>query len=183
VALVGTDLPLDPAIKITDGFSRPSQGVAVTAVPTGGSVANTAPVTGQDGIATTGVWTLGSTPGLNQLQLQVGGAPKADFVALGVPTRRCEILEGDGQHAAPGTAVPTDPAVRVADARTGLPLPGLTVAFTPSAGSGNVVNGTDTTNGDGIATAGVWRLGPAGTNTLVATVVEADPAVFTAEAP
>ena len=147
----------------------------------GGSVANTAPVTGEDGIATTGVWTLDSTPGLNQLQLRVGGTT-ADFVAFGVPTRRCEIHDGDGQHAAVGAAVRNEPKVRVTDARTGQPLPSLNVTFTPSA-SGGVDNTDAATDGNGFATAGQWTLGSIGTNTLVATVDEADPAVFTAQAP
>ena len=182
VALVGTAVRFDPAIAITDGFGRASQGISLKAVVTGGSVANAAPVTDQDGIAATGVWTLGSTPGLNQLQLKVGAAVKADFVAFGVPTRRCEIYDGDGQHAAVGAAVPNEPKVKVTDARTGEPLSGLTVTFTPS-GGGSVFNATPVTGGDGIATPGAWTLKSAGTNTLVAAVDEADPAVFTAQAP
>ena len=182
VALVGTAVRFDPAIAITDGFGRPSQGVSLTSdVKDGGSVAIAAPVTDQEGIAATGVWTLGSTPGLNRLQLKVQRAVKAEFVAFGVPTRRCDIYDGDGQHAAHDTAVRIEPKVRVVDARTGQPLPDLGVTFTPSAG-GNVDNPTAMTDGDGIATAGLWTLGPAGTNTLVAEVDEADPVVFTAEA-
>jgi hypothetical protein len=182
VARVGTAVPVAPAIAITDGFGRPSQGVAVTSRVTAGDgvIVAGSPSTGQDGVASLISWTLGTTPGLNQLQFRVRGVPSVDFVAFAVPTRRCEILRGDGQHGTHRTPLPIDPAVRVADARTGQPLPGLHVAFTATA-SGSI-NADAVTDGDGIATPGQWTLGSKGTNTLVAEVDGADPVTFTAEA-
>jgi hypothetical protein len=185
VALAGTAVPVAPAIAITDGFGRPSQGVAIRSAVTAGdgTIVAGSPSTGQDGVASLIAWTLGPTPGLNQLQFSfpgLPGAPTVDFVAVAVPTRRCEILRGDGQHETHGTALPIDPAVRVADARTGQPLADLNVTFTATVG-GNV-NAAAVTNEDGIATPGQWTLGSKGTNTLVGAVEGADPAVFTAEA-
>ncbi len=185
VALVGTEVRIAPAIAITDGFGRPRQGVRVVFAVTagGGNVVAGAANTGQDGVASTRAWTLGTTPGLNQLQFRVRAVPRAEFSAIAVPTRRCEILRGDLQQVVAGSALPKEPAVRVVDAPTGQPLPGLKVAFTVSAGGGNIVNAAPVTDQDGIATPGVWTLGPArGTNTLVAAVDGADAAVFTAQA-
>jgi hypothetical protein len=185
VALVGTTVRVAPAIAITDGFGRPSQGVPIAFRVTagGGSVVRGSPNTGQDGVASLIAWTLGTTPGLNRLQVNVRRVPTADLVAFAIPTRRCEILRGDGRQGAAGTALPIEPAVRVVDALTGQPLDGLNVAFAVSAGGGNIANAAPVTDQDGIATPGVWTLGPAqGTNTLVATVEGADAAAFTAQA-
>src|SRR2546430_8544911 len=53
---------------------------------------------------------------------------------------------------------------------SGNPVAGVTVTFTPAAGSGSVTGGTQTTNASGIATVGSWTLNTtAGTNTLTAT--------------
>ena len=188
VALAGTAVPVAPAIAITDGFGRPSQGVAVKPAVTAGkgTIVVGSPSTGPDGVASLITWTLGTTPGLNQLRFSVPGIPSVppvNFVAFAVPTRRCEILRGDAQHGTHDQPLPIEPAVRVADARTGQPLPDLSVAFTVSAGGGRVANSTAVTNDDGVATPGKWTLGtPKGTNTLVAAVEGADPVTFTAEA-
>ena len=184
LAPVGTAVRIAPAIVITDGFGRPSQGVPVTATATigGGTVVPGAPSTGQDGVASVIAWTLGPTLGLNQLQVSVRGVPTADFVAFAVATRRCEILDGDGQPGTNGKPLPKEPTVRIVDAVTGQPVTGLHVAFTVTAGGGNVKKPAPVTDQDGIATPGVWTLGAKGTNTLEAAVDGADVAVFTAQA-
>lgn len=184
VALVGTTVPVAPAIAITDGFGRPSQGVPVLfAVKAGGgSVVAGSPNTGQDGVASLISWTLGPTPGLNQLLVSVKNVPTTDFVAFATPTRRCEILRGDGQQEKAGKALPIDPVVRVVDALTGQPLDGLSVAFAVTAGGGNIINANPVTDQDGEATPGVWTLGKKGTNTLEVKVGGADAVVFTAQA-
>jgi hypothetical protein len=155
--------------------------VAVTAG--GGSVVADAASTGQDGVASLTAWTLGTTPGLNQLRVSIRRVPTIDFAAVAVPTRRCEIHDGDGQQGAVATALPKEPAVRVVDDVTGQPLPGLNVAFAVTAGGASIVNATAVTDQDGIATPGVWTLGASkGSNTLEATVEGANAASFTAQA-
>jgi hypothetical protein len=186
VTLAGTALPVTPAIVITDGFGRPRQGVLVSfTIPVGGgSIATASSATDEDGVATPGIWTLGPTPGQYQLQFRVGSRI-LDFVAFAVPTRRLEILRGDGQPPAPASsALPIEPAVKVVDARTGQPLDGLNVTFIITAGRGGIGNATAVTDPDGIATGGSWTLGPAAgrTNELKAAVEGANPVVFTAQA-
>jgi hypothetical protein len=183
---VGTTLPVAPAITITDGFGQPTQNVNVQFTVTGGGgsvVPGSGSInTGQDGVASLVAWKLGSMPGLNQLEVKVGGNVVAKFVATAAPTRRCEIYDGDGQLGPVGKPLPTVPAVRVVDATTGQPLPGLNVAFTVDV-SGTIGNATDVTDPDGIAKAGKWKLGPTpGTNTLVAKVDGAFDATLTAQA-
>src|SRR5256712_3569955 len=87
------------------------------------------------------------------------------------------------QSAPAGSAVSSPPAVTVHDA-SGNPVAGVTVTFTPAAGSGSVTGGTQTTNASGIATVGSWTLSTtAGTNTLTAAAsgLTGSPVTFTAE--
>jgi hypothetical protein len=185
LARAGTAVHVAPAIAITDGFGRPSQGIPVSAAVTAGngSVVAGSPNTGQDGVASVTAWTLGPKPGLNRLQVSVRGVATTDFVAFAVATRRCEILQGDGQSGTHGKALPIEPAVKIVDAATGLPLSGLNVTFAVTAGGGHTANAAFTTGQDGIATPGAWTLGqPRGTNTLEAEVEGADVATFTAQA-
>jgi hypothetical protein len=191
MAPVKTDVRVAPAIKVTDGFGQPRQGdnVTFTVTPGGGSVVPAAAIpTDRDGVASVTAWTLGTAPGPNQLQASVapalGGLPVVvDLVALAVPPiRRCEIVQGDAQAAAPGDPVPIDPTVRVVDGATGLPLPGVNVSFAVVLGGGNIANAATVTDPGGIATSGVWQLGAVGLNTLEVTVDGADAVVFTAQA-
>src|SRR5256712_3065791 len=87
------------------------------------------------------------------------------------------------QSAPAGSAVSSPPAVTVHDA-SGNPVAGVTVTFTPAAGSGSVTGGTQTTNASGIATVGSWTLSTtAGTNTVTAAAsgLTGSPVTFTAE--
>lgn len=84
-----------------------------------------------------------------------------------------EAVEGNGQTAAGGVAVPTPPAVRVSDASDN-PVAGVLVRFQVVGASGSVTGETQTTGADGIARVGSWRLGAAGVNTLTASVEGAE---------
>ncbi len=69
------------------------------------------------------------------------------------------VMAGNGQQAAPGAAVPVNPAVIVKNA-AGSPVAGATVTFTVDSGGGTITGGTATTNANGVATLGGWNLGP-----------------------
>src|SRR5205823_13292335 len=83
-----------------------------------------------------------------------------------------------------GAAVGSPPSVIIRDG-AGNPVQGVSVTFAPTAGSGSVTSGTQTTDGSGIATVGSWTL-PATvkTNTLTATAagsgITGNPVSFTA---
>ncbi|HEX6250033.1 MAG TPA: hypothetical protein VFZ56_01210 [Gemmatimonadaceae bacterium] len=68
-APAGTDVPIAPSVKVVDQYGNGVAGVTVTFMVTagGGSVTGEEQVTGADGIATVGSWTLGATPGANEL--------------------------------------------------------------------------------------------------------------------
>lgn len=99
-------------------------------------------------------------------------------------TGSIRIERGNNQTATVQTAVATDPAVKVLDG-SGNPKSGVTVTFAVASGGGSVSGATATTNADGVATVGEWRLGAdPGTNTLTATATgySGSPVTFTATA-
>jgi len=82
---------------------------------------------------------------------------------------KMSINGGNGQSAVAGTAVTTDPSVRIVDAG-GNPVSGLTVTFAVATGGGAITGNTDITDADGVAEVGSWTLGSTpGANTLTAT--------------
>jgi 5-hydroxyisourate hydrolase-like protein (transthyretin family) len=184
VAVIGSNVVIPPKILVTDGFGRPCPGVAVNVVATaGGKVTPGSLATAQDGVASVTAWSLGATPGVNLLQFKIGNRTVAVVTAFAVATRRCDIVDGDGQNAAHGTALKNAPTVKVVDVATGQPVSDVNVNFQVTAGGGSVSNPTSKTDNDGIASCGTWTLGQStGTNTLEADVLEAAPTTFTAQA-
>ena len=183
-AVAGSAVAVAPAVRVVDVFGNPVPGTDVTFAATGGggNVTGSPAVTNSDGIATIGSWTLGPTVGTNTLTVTVAGvAMPATFAASGVegPPATLVRVAGEGQSAPAGTAVPTAPAVRVADAN-GNPVPDVVVAFAVTVGNGTVMGSPATTNASGIASLTSWTLGTPGTNAVSATVSGLAPVVFTA---
>jgi len=91
LATTGTAVPTAPSVMVTDtatnGTAMPVAGATVTFTVTsgGGTVTNAVAVTGPDGIARVGSWTLGSTAGVNTLTATTAGAVGLTpvFVATG----------------------------------------------------------------------------------------------------
>jgi len=88
-AAAGTTLPVDPAVRATDGFGNVVPGVTVVwdaTLSSAGAVAPSQSLTGADGVART-VWTVGD--GANELRATVlGSTPPIEvfFTATGVST-------------------------------------------------------------------------------------------------
>jgi len=184
-AEVGTAVADTPAARVLDQYGNPVPGVVVTftVVAGGGSVQDAAPQTNADGLATAGPWTLGPTPGTNQLEARIPALDPIVFSAQGTVSTpaRLERASAEQQSAEIGTGVPDPPAVQVLD-QYGNPVPGVVVTFTVVAGGGSVQDAAPQTNADGLATAGPWTLGPTpGTNQLEARIPGLDPVTFSAE--
>jgi adhesin/invasin len=188
-ATAGTAVAVDPAVRITDAHGNPVAGVSVTFAVAlgGGSVGGANQNTNSDGIATVGSWTLGTTAGSNTLTATAASL-NVTFTATGTagPAANMAKHAGDNQSATVGTAVATNPAVRITDAH-GNPVSGVSVTFAIASGDGSVTGETPTTDGDGIAAVGSWTLGTtAGSNTVGATagsLVATFTATGTADAP
>ena len=187
-AVAGTAVAVAPRVYVYDGSGNPVSGLTVTfsVWSGGGSVTGAAAVTGDDGIATVGSWTLGSAAGANSLRATctgVSGSP-VTFTATGVfgPPTTMVLNAGDGQTAVAGSTVGLDPSVKITDAG-GNPVSGVAVTFAVASGGGSVTGAGATTDAAGIATVGSWRLGTtAGANTLTATRagLTGSPVTFTA---
>ena len=69
VALVGSTVAPDPAVRVEDQFGNGVPGIQVTFAVTGGggSVTGATTTTSASGVATVGSWTLGGSPGSNTL--------------------------------------------------------------------------------------------------------------------
>lgn len=171
-APVGSPVPLDPTVQVTNEGGGPVSGARVTFTPAsgGGNVSGAIVMTDANGIATVGEWILGTTAGPNTLNAAVAGASAVRFDATATPGSpvRVGATTPLSQVGVVGAPVSPDPAVRVEDT-FGNGVPGVVVTFAVTAGGGSVTGGSTTTNANGVATVGSWTLGPvAGTNTLTA---------------
>ena len=193
-AVDGLAFAIQPVVQLQDvgGNNVSTSGVNVVAsVNTGsGTLGGTTTVaTNASGVAaftnlavtgTVGSYGLTFTPTLltpatsNVFTLSVGAASKI------------AVNAGNGQAAAPGTAVAVNPSVLVTDVGSN-PVSGVSVTFAIGSGGGSITptGGGATTNGSGIATVGSWTLGTStGTNTLTATSgsLSGSPVTFNATA-
>jgi adhesin/invasin len=177
---------VNPAVRVDDQFGNIVENVSVTFAVTGGggSVTAAAATTNTGGVATAGVWTLGTTAGPNELTATVTGVPAFVFSATGTADLAATIAinAGDNQSAPAATDVPVPPSVLLTDAN-GNPVPSATVVFAVASGGGSVTNGTTQTDASGVATVGSWTLGNGlGANTLEASTGSLTPVTFTATA-
>lgn len=190
-ATVGTAVSVRPAVKVTDKNNAVVAAATVTFAVAGGggSITGATAVTGADGVATVGSWTLGSTAGSNSLTASsvgtIGSPLTFTATATAVPVATAMTKQaGDAQTGVVSSAVAVAPAVKLVDA-SGNPVAGVAVTFAVATGGGSVTGASATTNALGIATVGSWTLGAtAGANTLTATAtgsgITGNPATFTA---
>ncbi len=171
-ATTSSPVPFPPAVQLRDELGNPVAGVTVYfGVYTGsGSVQNATAVSDATGIATSGSWTIGGTPGENllaALSAVPGNVPGSTitFVANGItaPTNAtlAQVAGVTPATAPAGGTVPV--AVRLLDV-TGAPVPGLTIQFQVTVGGGNIggqVTGSAVTDANGIATLSNFTLGSA----------------------
>ena len=172
-ATVGNAVAVRPAVRVTDRAGRgvPAMAVTFSVLSGGGSVTGATQTTDANGIATVGGWTLGSSPGPQQLEARTLGLPAVSFSATAVApagTPTMEMVTGDGQSATVGTAVANAPTVRLRNG-AGQPVQGVNVSFSVSAGGGTVQSASATSDAGGLASVGRWTLGSsAGAQTLTA---------------
>lgn len=184
-AVVGTAVPVAPAVIVKDSYGNPKPGVTI-AFSTGGgggSITGASAVTNNEGVATIGGWTLGTVAGANTIVADLPPLGSLVFTAFGQAGAAASVskLAGDNQVGTPGELLALQPTVVVKDTY-GNAKEGAAVTFTVTSGGGTVAAASVVTNSSGVA-AGTWTLGPAtGANTLSATVSGITPVSFTATA-
>jgi hypothetical protein len=96
-APAGTEVAVRPAVRVLDDEGQPVEGFAVTFVVVGGggSLTGDAQITGADGVARVGGWTLGAAPGTNTLEARAGsleGSP-VTFTAQGTAPEPGQVVD------------------------------------------------------------------------------------------
>ncbi|MEP6688026.1 MAG: Ig-like domain-containing protein, partial [Gemmatimonadales bacterium] len=151
-AAVGAPLSQPIVVKVTDALDRPVEGqaVAFTIDAGGGQVAPASVETGSDGEASA-AWTLGSAAGQQRVQARIAGTDlllKFTASALSGAGSRIQLVSGDHQTAAVGSALADSLVVRVTD-DLGNPVGGVEVLWSATGGGTisptNVVSATDGT--------------------------------------
>jgi adhesin/invasin len=183
-APVGRLVPIAPTVMVRNAAGAGVAGVVVNfAVASGGgSVIGSRQVTDATGTAAVGGWILGDLPGTNTLTASAQGIADVTFTATGVAGAPATMTAvSQTTQAAPAGALVSDPpSVVVRDAQ-GIPVAGVVVTFSVSAGGGSVNGSPDTTNANGIASVTSWRLGTqTGTNTVTATANNLNSVTFNA---
>jgi adhesin/invasin len=174
---VGAALAQPLVILVEDATGSPMAGVTVawTVISGGGTLATATTTTENSGQAQT-AYTLGPTPGTNQVKAAVEGstlettitatgeAPPADNTPAALV-----LISGDNQSATVGTPLPDSLVVEVRNAE-GTPLANMVIEWTVTAGGGTLGAATRTTNAAGRA-ANAYTVGSSdGTNTVTAAV-------------
>ncbi|HUR04604.1 MAG TPA: Ig-like domain-containing protein [Nonomuraea sp.] len=180
-ASAGAALDLPIVVKVNDGLGRPlgGQAVAFTVESGGGQVTPAGVSTGDDG-QVAAAWTLGSAAGQQLVKAQVSGNDLQVQFTASANTGQAALLElvsGDNQTAAVGSALPDSLVVRVTDA-LGNPVPGVEVQWT-AGGGGSISPASVLSGADGKAAAERVLGNASGTQSATATATGIPPVAFT----
>jgi adhesin/invasin len=157
---VGLPVTQVPAVKAIDQGGDPVSGADVAFTVTGGgTIARTTATTDADGVADVGSWILGTAVG-TQTVVASAGSHVVTFTATAAAGAAASIAPAGGatNEALTGGEVPTPPAAVVED-QYGNPVSGAPVVFSVVEGGGTVDGASATTDANGVATVGEWRLG------------------------
>ncbi len=181
----GAALAVAPAVRAArpDGSPLPGVGVSFAVAAGGGTVQGAGATTGSDGIARATSWSLGCTPGANQVDATVLGVPLISFTATGVPGVPAAVAAASPttQSGFFGNFVGIPPVVALTDAQ-GHPVACAQVSFELLQSDGLIVGTNPTTDSQGHATLGGWRLGVSASQGVRAVAGSAAPVLFTANA-
>lgn len=160
---VGTGVFPVPTVRATDDDGGAVSGVRIYFVvgSTLGTVANTAAITDEEGLATVGEWTLGHATGTYTVTASLVRKDPILFTAtaLAGPVAWVTPLSGGDQIGSSGAELSERLRVRVSDAFAN-PIGGAPVTYTVTAGGGTIEDAASVTSAAGVAEAGPWTLGP-----------------------
>lgn len=161
-ATVATAPASVPVVRITDKKGNGVKNIIVRWKVTagGGVVTNDSVRTSPDGTASSGGWRLGTIAGVQTLTASADGVPTVSFNATATagPVYQLNPVSSDAGNPVVNTIVSPTPSVRAVDVY-GNPVPAVPVTFVIAQGTGTVTGEQQTTNDQGLATIGSWRLG------------------------
>ena len=162
-ALITQALPGPVVVRVTkSGAAVVGANVSFEVTQGGGSVLPAQSATDAAGEART-TWTMGSAAGTQSLRISATSgvaAPPVAVTATATPgiTLQLAQLDGNEQTAVAGSAVLVSPAVSVRNS-SGVALPGVTIRFVVTSGSGTVAGADAISDASGVARAAAWILG------------------------
>ena len=168
-------------VRVTDtkGNNVADQTVTFVITEGSGSLSNTNPRTGTDGIAQTYL-TLGNTIGTTTVEARLGTLTPVTFTARVPVPDKLRLVSGNNQTGHIGNRLDEPFKVRVTDTR-GDNVVNQAVRFVITGGSGSLSNTNPRTDADGIAQT-YLRLGNrVGTTTVEARLGDLTPVTFTAQ--
>jgi hypothetical protein len=172
-AIGGQEVSPRPSLRFRDSFGNPIPGLPITFTVTqgGGTVTGGQALTNADGRATVGSWRLGPSSGINRLQATAANGVGTVFTAQGISIPSAvEPVSPVDQAGILRFTVAKTPRVRVLDG-DGRPVAGIPVQFALAPGGDAVIAGaTATTDANGVAALGDWRLQNAPSSTVIASV-------------
>jgi len=158
---VGRAVALTPKVRVRREDGGPAAGIPLVFVAGDGStLEDVDAVSGADGIASAGRWTLGTQPGIHALTVKASKSTVV-FRAHAAPGPLGFLLAAGGvEQVGDVNRVLAQPLrVRAAD-RYGNPLMGVPVRFSVVSGGGSIDSAITLTDTLGVASSGPWTLGP-----------------------
>jgi hypothetical protein len=128
--------------------------------PSSGKVENDSSLTDVNGRATAGAWTLSTVSGIQTVTARVGDISVIAITADVAPGPMVALVAGTAPiTAVVGSNVLTPPSVKAVD-KYGNGVPNIFVQFAIFEGGGSITGNAQTTDDNGLATVGSWKLGP-----------------------
>lgn len=170
-AVVTNFVSIAPSVRVRDANGNALSGIVVrySIESGGGTVTGDSARTDANGVAPSGSWRLGSTPGAQALRATAQGkSVTITAIATAGPPALIVPITSQSSAALVAASVVPVPTIEVRDG-FGNTLPGVAVTFTVTLGGGTVTGGSTTTDGAGRAAIGSWTLGTtAGLNRIIA---------------
>lgn len=119
VGFAGRPVDIPPAVRVTDPFGSPVEGVVVSFTPDPGSgtVSQGEVATGPDGVAGVGSWTLGPDPAPMRLRARVDGLRLPNVTFLATATVPPAVFDIEIRWNQPGGTPAQREAFRIAETR------------------------------------------------------------------
>lgn len=181
-AAVGTLLPTPLVMRVrgTDGLPLAKVPISFSVTAGGGSVDPATAVSDANG-EVKAKWFLGPLQIQQSIVALAPGLEPVPVIATGVMPADLVIAQGNNQTAKPSAALPVQLVVRVIGG-TNIPIPGVTVAFSITGGTGSISPASVVTNALGEATVR-WTLGAqAGSQQAQVSALNLGPVIITATA-
>jgi len=181
-AAVGTLLPTPVVLRVrgTDGLPLAKVPISFSVTAGGGAVDPATAVSDANG-EVKAKWSLGPLQIQQSIAALAPGLEPISVLATGIMPADLVVAQGNNQTAKPSAALPVQLVIRVTGG-SNIPIPGVTVAFSITGGTGSITPASVVTNAVGEATVR-WTLGAqAGSQQAQVSALNLGPVIISATA-